>query len=831
MRVKQLLGMILLATVITAPAAGSVSQLAGVQVEKRDQASVITILANGPFTHTEYRPTDNLMLVDLAGVSAEHQDAAIHAVSSVGVKSYRVVGYRSASGAEVARIELGLVPGASTRVNDIKGGLEVRITGDTSPVAASAEPAAAKTSVAAAGHLNHISSITVARANDGMSIEVSGTSAITAKTMKLANPSRIVLDIPNSVLEGHTRQIAVNSGDVKSIRAARFQSDPPTTRIVVDVAAMHDFDLVPAGNKLLLKLKNTDVAVQPVSVPHPAVAQQAPKSEKQPESKPAVTESATAKQPESKPAAMESTILQPIVLGTAPAEASAAKAPAPSQTATADAKTSKPSAQERSDRAAAYFASPEPPLLVGTSKASAHLAAEPKVVNAALQQQQQQPQQQPVTSNTAPTSCTSGRYAGSPFNLDLKDLDIKDFFRLIHEISGLNVVLDPSVKGIVTIDVTDIPWDQALAIVLRNNGLECELEGNVLRIASLETLRAEADARRLQQEAQALAVPRQNYTRYLSYAHSKDVVPIIKKFLSSRGDAVADDRSNAVIIEDIPSTLPKVDELLTKLDRKTPEVDIEARVVAATRNFARDIGTQIGFGWGNGSTSAAGGGTGIASPIQVTPAPGTTPGFLTIPGNTSQIPLFSNLPATGPTSGFSFTNFTNLYRLDFVLTMAETRGLVKILSRPRITTQNNIQSMIEQGSRIPVVTQAQLGGPPTVTYVDAFLKLTVTPQITSDNTIFLLLDVENTTPDFTRVTGAQLNPTLNTQRATTQVLVGDGQTVVLGGVIQTQNSLAIGQIPLLGSIPLLGNLFKHTAINTSTAELIFFITPKIIQTS
>src|SRR5579864_2359385 len=124
MRVKQLLGIILLGAVITAPAAGSVSQLAGVQVEKRDQASVITILANGPFTHTEYRPADNLMLVDLAGVSAEHQDAAVHAVSSVVVKSYRIVGYRSASGAEVARIELALVPGATTRVNDIRGGLE-----------------------------------------------------------------------------------------------------------------------------------------------------------------------------------------------------------------------------------------------------------------------------------------------------------------------------------------------------------------------------------------------------------------------------------------------------------------------------------------------------------------------------------------------------------------------------------------------------------------------------------------------------------------------------------------------------------------------------------
>ena len=808
MRVKQLLEMILLAGVITAPAAGSASQLAGVQVENRNQASILTILANGPFTHTEYRPTDNLMLVDLAGVSAEHQDAAIHPVSSGAVKSYRVVGYRLASGAEVARVELTLLPGATTRVNDIKGGVEVRISGNSAHA-----PTASAVDIhpIAAGHLNHISGITVTHGADGVSIEVTGSSAITAKTMKLGSPDRIVMDIPNSVLDGSARQITVNSGDIKAVRAARFQSDPPTTRIVVDVAAMHDFEIVPAGSKLLLKLKTPDVAVQPVSTPHPAVAQQAP---------------AAPKQPESNPADVQTAFVQPVALKSAAADAKAVT-PAPSQKLVViDASTSKSSAQERSDRAASYFAGPQPPVLVGDTKPSAHMAAEPNAVNAALQQQQQAPAS---IANNLPTSCTSGRYAGSPLNLDLKDLDIKDFFRLIHELSGLNVVLDPKVSGIVTIDVTDIPWDQALALVLRNNGLECELEGNVLRIATLDTLRAEADARRLQQEAQALAVPRQNYTRYLNYAHSKDVAPIVKKFLSARGDVVSDDRSNAVIIEDIPSTLPKIDEVLTKLDRKTPEVEIEARVVAAQRTFIRDIGTQLGFGWGNGSTVGTGGGSGVASPISATPPPGGAP-WLTFPGNTSQIPLFSNLPVGIPTSGLSIINQTANYRLDFVLTMAESRGLVKILSRPRVVTQNNIAALIRQGQRIPVVTQAQLGGPPTVTYIDAFLRLTVTPQITADNTIFLLLDVENTTPDFTHVTGAQLNPTLNTQQTTTQVLVSDGQTVVIGGVIQTQNSLAVNQVPVLGSIPLLGNLFKHTRIDTSTSELLFFITPKIVQT-
>jgi type IV pilus assembly protein PilQ len=160
--------------------------------------------------------------------------------------------------------------------------------------------------------------------------------------------------------------------------------------------------------------------------------------------------------------------------------------------------------------------------------------------------------------------------------------------------------------------------------------------------------------------------------------------------------------------------------------------------------------------------------------------------------------------------------------------MAESRGLLKVLSRPRVVTQNNIQALVKQGVRVPIVTQAQLGGPPTVTYVDAFLRLTVTPQITSENTIFLNVDVENTTPNFAQQ--VQGNPELITQQATTQVLVTDGGTVVIGGVIQTQNSININQVPLLGNLPFLGNLFKHTQVSTQNQELIFFITPRIIQT-
>jgi type IV pilus assembly protein PilQ len=392
-------------------------------------------------------------------------------------------------------------------------------------------------------------------------------------------------------------------------------------------------------------------------------------------------------------------------------------------------------------------------------------------------------------------------------------------------------VLDPNVKGGLTIVLDDVPWDQALDIVLKNNDLARQLDGNVLRVATVETLRREAESRRAEQEAEALAVDKETVTRFLSYAHSKDVIPTVKKFLSQRGDVVADERTNAVIISDIPAVMPNIDRLLTQLDRKTQEVEIEARVVAATRSFAREIGTQLGFGWGNSATHVGG-----------VPAVGTTPlatfgisPLYPIVGTTSptpttgvQIPLFSNLGPTSPTSGFSFVNASSAVRSDAMLSMAESRGLLKILSRPRVVTQNNIQALVRQGVRVPIVTQAQLGGPPTVTYVDAFLRLTVIPQITSEGTIFLNVDVENTTPDFGRTING--NPTLITQQATTQVLVTDGGTVVIGGVIQTNNSINVSQVPLLGSIPWLGELFKHTTVSTSNQELIFFITPRIIQT-
>jgi type IV pilus assembly protein PilQ len=685
-----------------------------------------------------------------------------------------------------------------------------------------------------ASQSNQLQRVNVVRGTDEIRVEISASGAVTPKLSATDSPARVVVDLPGTTMATGRSHILVGSAGVKGVRIGMDGQTPPTTRVVVDLDHACRYELTPSADGKLVLTLHTQVAAA-ASVPKtvaetsaaPARAMSpfapramevtAPKAQTVAASVPVAAQSAT----ENAPATTEKS-------ATAANSDFVFVEPTfePKKTVTVADATAEPTeraqdaASKFSDKTAAELLPVSANAAQSSQSASSNTGVQP-AVNLAAEQRSQAGQ--------APAA-VGPKYTGEPISVNLKDVDLKDFFRLIHEISGLNVVLDPNVHGTLTVVLDDVPWDQALDIVLKNNDLARELEGNVLRIATVDTLKKEADGRRAQIESEALAVEKVSVTRFLSYAHAKDVIVTVKKFLSVRGDVVADERTNAVIVNDIPKVLPIIDRLLTQLDRKTQEVEIEARVVAATRTFARDIGTQLGFGWGDGHSAIGGASAVGSSPTTVS---GLTPGYITVPGSSgtgsgSTIPLFSNLAPTSPTSGLTFLNASNTVRIDAVLSMAESRGLLKVLSRPRVVTQNNIQAFVKQGVRVPIVTQAQLGGPPTVTYVDAFLRLTVTPQITSENTIFLNVDVENTTPNFG--TEVQGNPELITQQATTQVLVTDGGTVVIGGVIQTQNSITIDQVPLLGNIPILGNLFKHTQVQTSNQELIFFITPRIIQT-
>jgi len=673
---------------------------------------------------------------------------------------------------------------------------------------------------AAAQTPSQLDRVNVVRGTDDIRVEMSSTGTVTPKLSSLDSPARVVVDLPETAMATGQRRITVGAAGVKSVRIGTDGQTHPTTRIVVDLDKACAYELTPGpAGKLVLTLHAN--AVAKASATSNAVASSpAPAARPMSPFAPRVMETRSAPKAETTPATKPTASASPtdyVFVEPSYQAKSDAKA---------DAKTDQPADEPtvRAGEAAARFADKTAaellPVSVNAAQAQQPANGITPAVNLAAEQKAQSGQQ---------PAAIGPKYTGEPISVNLKDVDLKDFFRLIHEISGLNVVLDPNVHGTLTVVLDDVPWDQALDIVLKNNELARELEGNVLRIATVDTLKHEADSRRAQIESEALAVEKTSVTRFLSYAKAKDVIVTVKKFLSQRGDVVADDRTNAVIINDIPKVIPTIDRLLTQLDRKTQEVEIEARVVAATRQFARDIGTQFGFAWGNSHSAVGGNQAAGSSPTTVN---GLTPGYITVPGTGggtgSSIPLFSNLGSTSPSSGLSFVNASNNVRIDAILSLAESRGLLKVLSRPRVVTQNNIQALVKQGVRVPIVTQAQLGGPPTVTYVDAFLRLTVTPQITSENTIFLNVDVENTTPNFAQQ--VQGNPELITQQATTQVLVTDGGTVVIGGVIQTQNSINISQVPLLGNIPWLGNMFKHTVVNTSNQELIFFITPRIIQT-
>ena len=438
-----------------------------------------------------------------------------------------------------------------------------------------------------------------------------------------------------------------------------------------------------------------------------------------------------------------------------------------------------------------------------------------------------EPQNSPAAA--MPQTATPGpdkRYTGDPISVNLKDVDLKDFFRLIHEISGLNVVLDPSVRGTVTLVLDEVPWDQALDIVLRNNGLTKEIDGNVLRIATQDTLKHEADQRRELLKAQSDAVDTVTVTRVLSYAQANTMVATLKKFLTARGDVYADIRSNTLIVRDIPASIPKVDDLLRQLDRKSQQVEIDARVVQASRSFAREIGTQFGFSTPTGATgnTAIGGLVGkntFLSPVIHSIAPP----FSTISGTGNAIPLNTNLGATAPNSGLSFSTQGHNYAIDFILSLMETRAAGKVLSEPKGVTQNNEKLTVKQGTQIPI--QTNINNTISVQYVDAVLKLEVTPQITAEGTVFLDVVVENT-QIAQGIPLVQGTPALATQSTQTKVLINDGGTVVIGGVVVTQQNTSIDQVPLLGNAPLIGNLFKHTTITVSTQELLFFLTPRIL---
>jgi type IV pilus assembly protein PilQ len=400
------------------------------------------------------------------------------------------------------------------------------------------------------------------------------------------------------------------------------------------------------------------------------------------------------------------------------------------------------------------------------------------------------------------------KYTGHPVSLDFQGADLRSVLRTFAEISGLNMVIDPDVQGTVDIVLTDVPWDQALEVILRGNALDYTVDGTIVRIARIDTLRKEQDARTqlAASAAQAGALAVRTYT--LSYAKADQAAPLIKSaVLSPRGNVQIDTRTNTLIITDLPARLDTVAQLLTTIDRAEPQVEIEARIITTTREFARALGVQWGF---NGR---------VDSTIGNTPP-------LTFPNN-GEAGGRVGLGVGDATSalGVALGSINGAFNLDVALSALERSGKGRILSTPRVTTQNNVEAEITQGVQIPVQTVAN--ETVTVTFKDAALTLKVTPQITAANTVIMQLTVENASPGtLVQIQGGTI-PSIDTQRAITRVQVNDGMTTVLGGIFVSREQNTQDRTPVLNRIPFLGWLFKRDSQVDESRELLIFITPRI----
>ncbi len=470
---------------------------------------------------------------------------------------------------------------------------------------------------------------------------------------------------------------------------------------------------------------------------------------------------------------------------------------------------------------AAAPSAPDAPIPGNSPAATALLAA-----NARLQQSGgTMLDGQQITGSQTAENQAQPRFRGTPVSLDFQGADLRAVLRTFADISGLNIVIDPTINGTVDVSLRDVPWDQALDIILRANKLGYRVDGTVVRIAPLNVLAQEQEEQRKLAEAQALAGDLRVLTVPLSYAKAPDLVPILtRSALSARGEVQVDSRTNTLIVRDLADRLGTAAELVKALDRPQPQVEIEARIVASNREFARAVGVQWGL---NGRLDPAlGNTTPLAFPNSGS-LTGRTGGLQGPVQGDSRADTGINLgvPAATSAIGIALGSVNGALNLDVALSAMESTGRGRVLSSPRVATQNNVEAEMTQGTEIPIQTVAN--NTVTVSFKPAALTLRVTPQITASNTIIMRVFLENASPDFSR----QVNgiPPIDTQRAQTTVLVADGETTVIGGVYLGREQATEGRVPMLHRIPLLGWLFKRDTLTDVSNELLIFITPRITR--
>lgn len=430
-------------------------------------------------------------------------------------------------------------------------------------------------------------------------------------------------------------------------------------------------------------------------------------------------------------------------------------------------------------------------------------------------------------------------YTGKPVSLNFQDIEVRAVLQILADFTGLNIVVSDSVQGNITLRLHNVPWDQALDIILRTKGLTMRRNGNVIYIAPT----AEIAARdKIELEAQKQRVelePLRTETIQVNYAKAEDLAKLIKSrsgkkngeasLLSPRGDITADPRTNILLVQDIPSKIEEIRALIAKLDKPVRQVQIDARIVIANDSFNRELGVRWGISGvqqvGNAGLASISGSadandavvSSAVSNLQQTGQPFPT----AIPALKNRLGV--NLGVGSPTSSIAFALLGQDYLVDLELSALQAEGKGEILSNPRVITTDRKEAVITQGTQIPYATVSQNGTQTQL--IDATLALKVTPQITPDGRIIMDLDVKKDEPGAQTTAG----PEINKREIKTQVLVDDGETVVLGGVYEKTLNNSVDKVPLLGDIPILGHLFQHTNKTDQKLELLIFVTPKILQ--
>jgi type IV pilus assembly protein PilQ len=434
------------------------------------------------------------------------------------------------------------------------------------------------------------------------------------------------------------------------------------------------------------------------------------------------------------------------------------------------------------------------------------------------------------------------KYRGQRISMDFKDADLTNVFRIIAEVSNLNVITADDVKGKVSLRLVNVPWDQALDIVLRSKSLGAAQEGNVLRIAPLSSLRKEEqdrfDAQKQVDQSRQEAMNRAAEVKAtqeavfdtipVSYSKASELLAKIKPLTSKFGRLDSDDRTNMLIIRDLPQNIAEVKAMVATLDTATPQVLIEARIVEVETSFARELGIQWGGAYRDGSSTQFGmtgaqGLSGSSNPGAPIDAATTNPFTASTPPGSWAV----NLPAAiglGSGGGIAFGILKDNLRLDLALTALESSGNAKIVSSPKVVTVDNREATIEQGTQIPYSTVSASGT--NTQFVDATLRLKVTPHITPDGRVSMKVEAQNDSPGEATPTG-QLS--INKKKATTEVLIQDGETAVIGGIMQVARSESQSGLPWLSKIPVLGYLFRKDTNTARNRELLIFITPKILK--